>query len=164
MTLRNIRDRTAQIARLGRLLQSVPKDANVGLLSATNHAIRYLLSQLKVNYRPIYPEAIKALEALTPQHGETIWESVWGELEKTHAAGVFAVPDLETDSPAWTAQVTGKADKGKQESEEEAEFRCTAMDKMVKVFKKEWAGAEDLSVLDAAEISVSTHLCLECRT
>lgn len=158
MTLRNVRDRTAQIARLGRLLQSVPKDASESLLSATTHGIRYLLSQLKVNYRPIYPEAIKALQGLTSQHGDVIWEQVWAELEKTHAATVFAVPDLQVENPAWTVvEENGGKEKSraaKQDSEEEAEYRCTAMDKMVKVFKKEWAGAEDLTIVDASEISV----------
>lgn len=163
MTLRNIRDRTSQIARLGRLLEAVPKDADAPLLSATHHAIRYLLSQLKVNYRPIYPEAIKALSALTAAHGDVIWENVWGELEKTHAAQVFAVPDLEVETPAWTEAQSGdgkgQRERAKLDSEEAAEFRCTAMDKMVKAFKKEWAGAEDLSILDAAEVPVRLLPC-----
>ena len=161
MTLRNIRDRTAQIARLGRLLQSVPKDAEESLLSTVSHAIRYILSQLKVNYRPIYPEAIKALESLTGQHGDYIWASVWGELERTHAAKVFSVPDLEVDYPSWTAEKAeagSKEQKGKQDSDEDAEFRCTAKDKLVRIFGHEWAGAEDVGQLDAAEIPVSCFL------
>ncbi len=144
MSLRNSRERPEQVARLARLLESAD-------LAEVGHAIRYLLAQLKVNFRPLYTETIKAFSLL--KRGDEIWESVWAELEKTHHATVFAVPDLGVFVPAWT-EVTARSSDA-PDDEEEPEFRCTGLDKSKRIIDKEWQGVSDEASLDADDIKVS---------
>lgn len=156
MSLRNSRERPEQVARLGRLIAGVPLDADTDVSDAAQHAIRYLLSQLKVNYRPLYAETVKALAALSKGRADAIWDNVWSELERTHHSTIFLVQDLDQVAPEWTSiHVIKDKSERKMDEEDEAEFRCTGMDKSRRILDKEWAGIADETSLDADEVSVS---------
>lgn len=157
MSLRNSRERPAQIARLARILVDLPKNTNDELQETARLALRYLLSQLKVNYRPNYPETIKSFGLLAPARGDHIWDLLWDQLKKTHAAPTMILPDFGVQIPAW-AQADSASDQRRkvQDEEDEAEFRCPNQERMIVAVNKALSGASDAAMLDRAEIPVGT--------
>lgn len=151
MTLRNSREKPTQIARLGRLLLALPLELEQVTFRL---ALRYLLVQLKVNYRPSYPETIKWFGQLASNRDEAIWELVWAELQQTHAAPVMSIPDFAAVTPAW-AQSKPSREREVEDEEDEAEFRCPNLERQNKVVTKALAGGMDAETLDEGEISVS---------
>ncbi|TXT11027.1 hypothetical protein VHUM_01778 [Vanrija humicola] len=153
MSLKNVRDRTTQIARLSRHLVSLGADLEDTVAATVNSAISYLVSQLKVNFRPLWSETVTALTAQVPAHGNTIWTIVWEELQKTITTTKAVVPDLGVECPQWTTQRV-EADEEEEAGDEDAEFRCTALSKgRANVFKA-WQQNDDVAPLDVAEISI----------
>lgn len=153
MTLKNVRERTANIAKLGRLLATQPKDENS---RSIEQAMRYLVAQLKVNYRPLYPETITNLATLAESRGETLWDIIWEQLQRTIAADKSHAVDLDWEEPDWTRDVerdtTGDEDPA---DEDEAEFRCPNLFKGRRVLSKAWTASQNQQVFDADEITVS---------
>jgi U3 small nucleolar RNA-associated protein 20 len=153
MTLQNVRERTSNIGKLGRILENIPASEENQLVE---DATRYLLSQLKVNFRPLYPDTIKALAGLGSSRGETLWGIVWDQLQKTIAAETALGVDLDWEEPAWTkiAPVqSGETDEG---DEEDKEFICPNLFKGRRALSAAWASTGDsVSVVQSEEIQVS---------
>lgn len=151
MSLRNVRERTSHIARLGRHLVAVPADAGGEVVETVKHAIRYLVAQLKVNFRPVWAETVTTVTTLTGKYSEDIWAVVWGELEKTVSTDQMVVPDLGVENPEWTRQKMVEEAEVEYE-EEDMEFRCTGLAKGRTVVSRAWQENNDVSNLDVAEI------------
>lgn len=150
MTLQNTRDRTTQIARLGRQLSSLSNPDE----TAVQWAINYLITQLKINFRPLYPETITVLTSLVGKHAEFIWATVWGELQKTIAAEEAKMPDLGVSYPEWTEQ-TVIQEVTLDDAEESAEFRCHGLLRARNNVLRAWQETNDTANLDVAELPVS---------
>lgn len=154
MSLKNVRDRTTQIARLSRHLSSLTGDLEESVAATVNSSISYLVAQLKVNFRPLWSETVTALTAQVPAHGNTIWTIIWEELQKTITAAKAVVPDLGAEYPEWTAQRV-EVEEEEEAGDEDVEFRCTALSKGRANVSKAWQQNDDVAPLDVAEISVS---------
>jgi U3 small nucleolar RNA-associated protein 20 len=137
MTLRNVRERTTNIARLSRLLLALPDDLEEDVEGVVRHVIGYLLSQLKVSFRPLWAEIVQALSSLAQRH----------------AATVAQIPDFGVEKPDW-ASITPSQQKSEDE-EEDPEFKCPNLDKSRRVLTTSWSSVKDEQQLDRAEIEVS---------
>ncbi|ODN80830.1 hypothetical protein L202_02973 [Cryptococcus amylolentus CBS 6039] len=150
MTLRNVRERTTEISRLTRALAALPSKellpANV--LAAV---VAYITSQLKVNFRPIYPEAIATLSSIAEQHKEIVWETLWSELQKTNSSSAAIAVDLDIEYPEW-ALVKGETEQKIEKDEDEAEFRCPNLEKSRVIFGKVWERKTQENKLDEHEV------------
>lgn len=151
--MKNVRERTANIAKLGRMLASQPKDEND---RSIEQAMRYLVAQLKVNFRPLYAETITNLTTLAGTRGETLWTIVWEQLQRTIAADKSHAVDLDWEEPDWTRDVVrdtqGDSDAA---DDDEAEFRCPNLFKGRRVLSKAWMASQNVQILDTDEITVS---------
>ncbi|WVQ83544.1 hypothetical protein IAT38_005685 [Cryptococcus sp. DSM 104549] len=161
MSLKNVRERTTAISRLARTLVALlpaPSSLPPAMLKA---ATVYLVAQLKVNFRPVYPEAIAALAALCDAGAssrEVVWETVWAELEKTNAAKVAVAADLGVEKPAWATARADKAHRGEEaKEEEEAEFRCPNAEKSRQAVGRAWGVVNEEGRLDSGEISAQVQ-------
>lgn len=152
MTLRNVRERTSNIARLSRLLSSHTINKASPLI---DRVISYLLSQLKVNFKPIYSETIDALKELGGSYGEIVWGGVWKEIEKTIGCEYPTITDIGFEKPTWAIIARGNDGKKEEVDEEEAEFRCHGYDKVIRAVEDCWSLSNDVQALDNAEIPVS---------
>lgn len=151
MSLKNVRERTAHIARLGRHLVALPSDATDIASQTAKFAIKYLIAQLKVNFRPVWAETVTALTALAARHSEDIWTVVWEEISKTISTQQTVMPDLGVVNPEWTKQkLAEEADV--EYDEEDMEFRCTGLAKGRTVVARAWEDNNDVTNLDVAEI------------
>jgi U3 small nucleolar RNA-associated protein 20 len=155
MTLKNVRERTSNISRLARLLAGLPKDIPEDIKSAVDGAISYLVGQLKVNFRPLYPEITTSLATLVGRHGERIWGKIWSELERTNAARDVQKADLGVELPEWTHVDNNHSKRDAEDDEEaEGEFRCRSLEKSVSVVGKAWLESSDINQVDAKEVVV----------
>ncbi|ORY25251.1 hypothetical protein BCR39DRAFT_485643 [Naematelia encephala] len=153
MTLRNVRDRTTLIARLGRLLGALSVEERASMSSTVRAALTYLVAQFKVNFRPLYAQSISTLASLAGQYGDDIWAIVWDQLEQTQAAQKPAMIDLHVQNPTWAER---KAHRTITESnladEDEAEFQCHNLEKAQNISRRAWRGTTDISELDEDDI------------
>ena len=154
MSLKNVRERTTEIARLTRLLASLP----AGSASMVEHVITYLLSQLKVNFRPLYAETVKSLAELGGKYGDAVWQTIWTELEKVSRAESATVPDIGVTRPVWANAKPLSTDRASAEVDEEPEYRCPNLEKASVAVAESWDMSSNVQALDAAEISVSFQL------
>jgi U3 small nucleolar RNA-associated protein 20 len=154
MSLKNVRERTANIGKLGRLLENIPASEEQQLVE---DATRYLLSQLKVNFRPLYPDTIAALAGLGSSRGETLWGIVWEQLQKTISSETSHAVDLGWEEPEWTRVEHTHAVETEDADDEDAEFRCPNLIKGRRALSRVWANGTNASQFDiSAEIEVST--------
>jgi U3 small nucleolar RNA-associated protein 20 len=163
MTLKNVRERTSNIARLTRLLLALPKDPDQAMQAVLQGAINYIIGQLKVNFRPLYPEITSSLAALVPKHGDSVWTTIWSELQKTNAAEVVQITDLGADLPDWTKSGGRKQREELDIDEGEGEFRCRSLEKSILAVDQAWSQPSEVTLLDADEIAVSLT-SVECRS
>lgn len=148
MSLKNIRERTTNIARLTRHVANINEPADE-LAATIQHALAYLVAQLKVNFRPIWAETVTSLTALAKQRAEIIWEIVWAELQKTIVADQTVMSDLGVTKPEWTKQ---KVEEEEEDDDEEQEFRCSAQVTKRNAVVRAWAENNDANKLDVGEI------------
>lgn len=154
MSLKNVRERTANIARVGRLLAAVPSDASESVKTVVLDALSYLLSQLKVNFRPLYSETITAIASLGSTLGEEVWGLVWEDLQKTTQSREASVVDLEWQEPGWAKRRPRTTDS-EGEADEDIEFRCLSLQKGRNTFHAAWERTSETEFVDAADIEVS---------
>jgi U3 small nucleolar RNA-associated protein 20 len=153
MTLQNVRERTSNIGKLGRILENIPASEENQLVE---DATRYLLSQLKVNFRPLYPDTIKALAGLGSSRGETLWGIIWEQLQKTIASESALGVDLDWEEPEWTKVSAAQSDETDQGDEEDKEFICPNLFKGRRALSSAWtSNAGPASEIEAEEIQVS---------
>jgi U3 small nucleolar RNA-associated protein 20 len=153
MTLQNVRERTSNIGKLGRILENIPASEENQLVE---DATRYLLSQLKVNFRPLYPDTIKALAGLSSSRGETLWGIIWEQLQKTIASESALGVDLDWEEPEWTKVSAAQSDETDQGDEEDKEFICPNLFKGRRALSSAWtSNAGPASEIEAEEIQVS---------
>jgi U3 small nucleolar RNA-associated protein 20 len=160
ISARNVRERTTEIARLGRFLASLPspKQTSREITQLAEAGTRYLLSQLKVNFSPLYAETIKALASLVTSQADLLWTLVWSQLEQTHTAKILRVPDLQQANPDW-ADLQAGSTATRDDSEES--ISCHNLDKAKRAMQEAWESDIDESLLASKEISVSTiHSCV----
>ncbi|BEI87998.1 uncharacterized protein CcaverHIS019_0107160 [Cutaneotrichosporon cavernicola] len=146
MSLKNTRDRTTQIARLGRQLGTLT-DPN----ESVQWAINYLIAQLKVNFRPVWAESVTVLTSLVGDHAESIWTTVWDQLQKTTIAEDSVMPDLGVSYPDWTQQKVVQ-EEVEDDGDEGAEFRCHGLVRARNNILRAWQETNDSTNLDVAEI------------
>ncbi|WVW79710.1 hypothetical protein I302_101680 [Kwoniella bestiolae CBS 10118] len=154
MTLKNVRERTTSIARLARGVLSLSATTTKEWSQLLKGVITYLVSQLKVNFRPIYAETITALSSIAEKQGETVWEIVWEELQKTDAAEGVSMLDLGVIKPFWAEKRYDQSESKRiEQDEDEAEFHCHNLEKSKNTLNKVWAQTAHEDQLDQQEIS-----------
>ena len=164
ISLRNVRERTTLIARLGRLLTILSDDEQNTVTENLPHIIGYLLAQLKVNYRPLYAETVSALAGIGALQGELIWSMVWQDLERMSITGGRQMLDLDIQKPKWAADVDKGGDGPRVEAEEEEEdFRCHNLEKGDAVVASAWDLADSDQHLDVKEVSVGAMVLIQSR-
>jgi hypothetical protein len=111
--------------------------------------------QLKVNFRPLYPETIAVLKELAEHHSETVWSCTFAQLElcmadKTHLLRLVAKPE-------W-ASTAEQADEDAQSEtvEDEKSFICPNAGKLDKSVELEVEGQE--STVSDPSVMVSRYL------
>ena len=155
MSLKNVRERTTQIARLGRLLTTVTGDNNE-LEKVISMAIRFLVAQLKINFRPIYTETITVLSSFGRKQGSELWTVIWSELEKTFAAETATILDFSSSRPIWGTQQSSRVvEKSSGVDEAEKEFSCHAFERSQSAIAEAWSISYDVEALDAMDVTVS---------
>ncbi|KAF9222298.1 hypothetical protein BS17DRAFT_735750 [Gyrodon lividus] len=88
LDMHGVRERVLRIGRIG---QVVKDDEPM----ATDLCIRWLISQLKVNLRPLWSPAAEALSSLAKRFGDSVWMCVFGELQ------VVTKAEKDTGVPGW---------------------------------------------------------------
>ncbi|KAG1774596.1 hypothetical protein EV702DRAFT_1123142 [Suillus placidus] len=99
LDMHGVRER---VLRIGRLYQVVRDD---DLLSA-DICVRWLVSQLKVNLRPIWSPASEALSSLAQKFGDVVWSIIFSELQQPQGANqipdwLTATKDDRNDMDPW---------------------------------------------------------------
>ncbi|KAK4685447.1 U3 small nucleolar RNA-associated protein 20, partial [Tremellales sp. Uapishka_1] len=153
MTLKNVRERTAAIAALSRMIASLPSTVDARSETIVQGVITYLIAQLKVNFRPLYAETISALASLVNVRGQAIWERVWSELEKTTAAKETSAVDIETVNPDWCHSKTVQISSSGQSQEGDKLYQCHNLEKARVILLRAWNQSTVDSELDEEEIS-----------
>jgi U3 small nucleolar RNA-associated protein 20 len=163
MTLKNVRERTSNIGKLGRLLESIGATEEKELVE---DATRYLVSQLKVNFRPLYPDTVAALAGLGSSRGESLWGILWDQLQKTISAESTHAVDLDWKEPDWTHDTgLGMVQRDDGVDEEDAEFRCPNLIKGRRALSSAWTASTDQNAMDLSheiEVSNSSFVMLLC--
>ncbi|WRT65418.1 uncharacterized protein IL334_002361 [Kwoniella shivajii] len=154
MSLKNVRERTTSISRLSRAVTSLPPSTVEQWSILFKGVITYLVSQLKVNFRPIYSETILALSTVAQKQGEVVWEIVWEQLQKTDSAKSVTMLDLNVTKPTW-AQYRSEDSETKRigKEEDEAEFHCPNLEKTRKSLNRVWTQVTQEDKLDQLEVS-----------
>lgn len=161
MTLKNVRERTTHIARLGRLLAGLSDDDEASVSMALPDVIGYLVSQLKVNYRPLYAETVAALASLLGRHGEVVWSIIWQEMERVNSSSALKVVDLGTANPDWAVTMTDRNRSQRVEDEdEEGSFQCHNLNKGRLAVQTALDTTTESLRLDAAEVQVRKTMTL----
>jgi U3 small nucleolar RNA-associated protein 20 len=156
MTLQNVRERTSNIGKLGRILENIPASEENQLVE---DATRYLLSQLKVNFRPLYPDTIKALAGLGSSRGETLWDIVWEQLQKTIAAETALGVDLDWEEPEWTKVSRPQPAEADEGDEDDKEFICPNLFKGRRALSAAWTNqADQQDNSEEIQVSYSFHM------
>ena len=157
MSLKNVRERTSHIARLGRLLAVIPNGGENTSASVIPAVLGYLVAQLKVNYRPLYAGIISLLADLAEQHGETIWSVIWQELQKINTAKGVIVVDLDNENPVWATSGDSRSQAyGPDIEDKEKDFRCHNLERNLSAVDRAGKESSDMGQLDAGGVSVST--------
>lgn len=117
ISLRNVRERTTQIRKLGLMLEeSLPDDWIIDSL------VRYLLSQFKVNFRPLYSETIAVLSGIAAKKPDLLWAIVEHELELTKTNEVGRL--LLVPQPTWVDDVAADKKATSAAATDEKSFIC----------------------------------------
>ncbi|TIC25980.1 hypothetical protein E3Q12_00708 [Wallemia mellicola] len=131
LTVQSSRDRNMTLRRVGQHLlaaDATEESRKVGAM--------FMLSQFKVNFRPIYEQASDSLGELMGAHTKLLWPIFLPELE--HAAGATQRSNTSTQAPSWMTSddVFKISDQGVMISADyvtdDSTFRCTNLDKWVK--------------------------------
>ena len=152
MTLKNVRERTTNIKRVGRHLQNALSSDTMTDVTV-NRAITYLLSQLKVNFRPLYAETITTLGELVPKCGESIWSIVWSELGKVDLSDPF-LPDLGMELPVWSMSDPQESQSPSTANEDDITLVCNNLIQIHGVFNSIWDYARKASMVTATQVSL----------
>ncbi|WWD16787.1 hypothetical protein CI109_101219 [Kwoniella shandongensis] len=154
MTLKNVRERTTNIARLSRTITSLSSQRIEEWSIVMRGVIGYLVAQLKVNFRPVYAETIDALAAVAEKQGETVWSIVWEQVQKANVAQAASMVDLDVVNPEWTvARRDNNESRRDEQDEDDVQYHCPNLEKGRNAVGKAWIQASDEEKLDQQEIA-----------
>ncbi|KAG1882502.1 armadillo-type protein [Suillus subluteus] len=99
LDMHGVRER---VLRIGRLYQVVRDDDSL----SADICVRWLVSQLKVNLRPIWSPASQALSSLAQKFGDVVWNIIFSELQQPQGANqipdwLIATKDDQSDMDPW---------------------------------------------------------------
>lgn len=99
LDMHGVRER---VLRIGRLYQVVRDDDSL----SADICVRWLVSQLKVNLRPIWSPAAQALSSLAQKFGDVVWNIIFSELQQPQGANripdwLAATKDDQNDMDPW---------------------------------------------------------------
>ena len=130
MTIQDAREKTSQLRRLGNMLRGIQEETielRIGL--------SYCIAMLKVNFKPLWNEAIDAITGtLQGRKGNTaqnIWDMIAAELQKVSTSNneLFLI-----DAPDW-AQATEAEDLDNvKDPLQEGQFICTSHARIVATY------------------------------
>ncbi|TIA92947.1 hypothetical protein E3P99_00411 [Wallemia hederae] len=131
LTIESSRDRNLALRRVGQHLlaaDATEESRKVGAM--------FMLSQFKVNFRPIYDQASSSLAELMAAQTALLWPIFLPELEM--AAGASQRSNASVQVPEWMLSESHfrKSDRGTQIASgyvtDDTQFRCTNLDKWSK--------------------------------
>ncbi|KAJ9115827.1 hypothetical protein QFC22_004968 [Naganishia vaughanmartiniae] len=98
MSLQNVREKTTKIRKVEIALRDLNLRGEEEASSLKN-LICYLISQLKVNFRPLYPDTIDVLATFATKYPEPFWQLAFEQLEMCSKNNVSLL--ITVDRPAW---------------------------------------------------------------
>ena len=131
LTISNAREKTTALRRVGMALKPMTEQ------SPDFHiAIRFMVAMLKVNFKPLWTEAINSLSESVREHKtlvqEAVWKLVYHELRKAASSDAQL---LAVAKPSWADDMykdDEEDDKGT--ALERGEFRCTSHARVTRTF------------------------------
>ncbi|KAH7909651.1 armadillo-type protein [Hygrophoropsis aurantiaca] len=109
-----------RVLRIGRVGQVVKEDEPL----AADLCVRWLLSQLKVNLRPIWSPASEAVSSLAPRFDHCVWELVFFELQSTSDHGTTK------PAPEWLKESSNDQNNADDPWEDERSWRDPSAHKL----------------------------------
>ncbi|KDQ13943.1 hypothetical protein BOTBODRAFT_33064 [Botryobasidium botryosum FD-172 SS1] len=128
------KERVLKIGRVGGAVTGTGGDADTD--EGVELASRWLISQLKVNLRPLWTPTCEALGALSKRFPEKVWELVFAEVQKA-AKGDVAL--LGASLPEWDVPSDAGDGDGGMEVESEKTWRCPNVARVSRAADA-WAG------------------------
>lgn len=95
------------------------------------------LGQLKVNFRPLYPDTIETLSEISEHHSEAVWDCVWEEIQKCITHDVNTLRTIV--KPSWADLPSTKSEE-EDVTEEDKSMTCHNAVKLDKVVESEFSG------------------------
>jgi U3 small nucleolar RNA-associated protein 20 len=130
LTAQAAREKTMHLRKLGITMKSIEptsEEFEIGLL--------YCFAMLKVNFKPLWSEAISVLSELHKAHANGAQDLIWSTLY-SQLAGVVdweANLSLTVTGPVW-AQNSDESARVETASWQQGEFRCTAFMRWASTF------------------------------
>ncbi|TFY83749.1 hypothetical protein EWM64_g255 [Hericium alpestre] len=90
LDVQGVRER---VLRISRLEQVISDEDAIG----PDLAIRWIVSQLKVNLRPLWSPAAQALASLSPRFGDLVWKIMFDELQAIQTTEGETIPSWLSD-------------------------------------------------------------------
>ncbi|KAG0148535.1 hypothetical protein CROQUDRAFT_75385 [Cronartium quercuum f. sp. fusiforme G11] len=146
LLVENARDRQMHIRKLGIMVKSnssLHEDSK-----SVDVAQRYILSQLKVHFKPLWEESIKALTMINERFSTSFWKLVWSELELVldDSLDIRWTPPAQFYGPSESSGVAGVICKFSDESQ----FLCTNLN-LLERLRIEDLGSERIKRINEAQ-------------
>ena len=128
LTIQSSRDRNLSLRRVGQILLSINssnESRKIGLM--------FMLSQFKVNFRPIYDQASDSIAEILEAHPDELWSIIFPEIEQAATGSRSSnsntrVPDWMVNENIYETKSIGDI-KGSDYETNESLFRCTNLNK-----------------------------------
>nr|ASF90194.1 hypothetical protein SPAR05566 [Bartheletia paradoxa] len=132
LSVQHVRDRNMHIRKLATTAATMKLEPI--FLDAI---VRFMLSQLKVNYKPVWAETIKVIAELTGRFPTEVWELCFAELEKASANDPSIYRLVKPDWASLSTQA-GIEDTGVENyTSDIEEFRCHMLAQSDRTLKRE---------------------------
>ncbi|KAH7929562.1 hypothetical protein BV22DRAFT_1191955 [Leucogyrophana mollusca] len=115
-----------RVLRIGRVGQVVKEDEPLG----ADLCLRWLISQLKVNLRPVWSPASEAISSLAQRLGDHVWHLVFSELQGVSNG------QAAKSAPEWLNEGEGEEDNADDPWEDERSWRDPGAHKVRSVVLK----------------------------
>ena len=159
LTISNAREKTTALRRVGMALKPMTEES-----PEFHIAIRFMIAMLKVNFKPLWPEAINSLSESVREHKtpvqEAVWALVYAELRKAASSDAEL---LAVAKPSWAEHLHDEDDEGEKGSAlERGEFRCTSHARIARTFASRQAIFESRAISSGTSDPLAEVSCICC--
>lgn len=111
--------------------------------------------QLKVNFRPLYPDTIDVLATFAQKYAEPFWQLAFGELEKCSKNDPSLL--VTVDKPAWVTEAEASRTE-ETDDDVDKSLHCPNANKLDRLLNLAMNG-EDTNSGDPEELEVRFSSC-----